>query len=153
MGTSYSKSNSIAVASLVALACASSSSVDAARPFSSTAFLPKTCRGSVPRSILQVRGGEESTIAPGETQNEKSLDEKVFAAMEKLGLSVPGDDDEVDENGCKNGVCPMPGQKTETKPPAMLATPPGPPTIPRAEIPSILPATPPGPTAAPAKLP
>ena len=116
MGTSYSKSNSIAVASLVALACASSSSVDAARPFSSTAFLPKTCRGSVPRSILQVRGGEESTIAPGETQNEKSLDEKVFAAMEKLGLSVPGDDDEVDENGCKNGVCPMPGQKTETKP-------------------------------------
>ncbi len=119
MGTSYSKSNSIAVASLVALACARSS-VDAARPFSPKAFLPKTSRASVPRSILQVRGGEESTITPDETQNEKSLDEKVFAAMEKLGLSVPSadddDDDEVDENGCKNGVCPMPGQKTETKP-------------------------------------
>ena len=119
MGTSYSKSNSIAVASLVALACASSS-VDAARPFSSAAFLPKTSRANISRSILQIRGGEESTLTPDETQNEKSLDEKVYAAMEKLGLSVPSaDDDEVDENGCKNGVCPMPGQspkQAETKP-------------------------------------
>ena len=45
-----------------------------------------------------------------------TLDEKVFAAMEKLGLSTPGaDDDEVDENGCKDGVCPMPTTTDEKK--------------------------------------
>jgi len=44
------------------------------------------------------------------------LDEKVFAAMEKLGLSTPGaDDDGVDENGCKDGVCPMPTTTDDKK--------------------------------------
>ncbi len=93
MGASHSKST-VALAFLMATTMASS--VESTRPFSTTAFFPRRSQLSV---ALDLRGGEE-----------KSLDEKVFAAMEKLGLSTPSD--EVDENGCKNGVCPMPGQQT-----------------------------------------
>ena len=114
MGTSHSKSTGIAIASLVALACTSSSGtpvVDATRPFSSMAFMPKPPRTATSRVALELRGGEDTTLTNGgETEKEKSLDEKVYAAMEKLGLSTPQADEEVDENGCKDGVCPVPGQ-------------------------------------------
>jgi len=97
MGASQSKST-VALAFLMATSVASSA--EATRPFSTTAFLPRR-----PLSVaLDLRGGEE-----------KTLDEKVFAAMNKLGLSTPSD--EVDENGCKDGVCPMPGQTTDNNKP------------------------------------
>ena len=117
MGATHSKS-SIAIASLVALASASSTGVaDATRPFTSTAFLPKT-RRSLPSSILQVRGGEDATITgDSETKEDLSLDEKVHAAMEKLGLSAPSsaDDETTTPPGmeCKDGVCAMPGASKE----------------------------------------
>lgn len=117
MGTTHSKS-SVAIASLVALASASTNGVvDATRPFASTAFVPRTRRNvsSTGRSILEIRGGEE-TILTGESETapaeEKSLDEKVYAAMEKLGLSPPSEDDGAASGmECKDGVCTIPGEK------------------------------------------
>ena len=62
-------------------------------------------------SILQVRGGEDTTVAA--PTDEKSLDEKVYAAMEKLGLSNPSNDGDDVTSGmdCKDGVCTIPGAK------------------------------------------
>ena len=121
MGTSYSKSG-VAIASFVALASVSNNGVaDAARPFATTAFVPKTRRNlSINRSMLELRGGEDATATP-ETETapeeEKSLDEKVYAAMEKLGLSVSApttDDDTTAEIECEDGVCAMPGQNEQS---------------------------------------
>jgi hypothetical protein len=122
MGTTNSKS-SLAIASLVALAASASTNsivVDATRPFAATAFVPKTRRqnlSSTARLILEIRGGEDATIT-GESETaapteEKSLDEKVYAAMEKLGLSVPSADVTTSEMDCEDGVCAIPGQKDD----------------------------------------
>lgn len=74
-----------------------------------------------------LRGGDEAastdvdappapaTAATSGGDDEPSLDEKVYAAMKKLGLSPPpGEEGEenIDVSGeCKDGVCPMPGQE------------------------------------------
>ena len=132
MGTTYSKSG-VAIASFVALASISHNGVaDAAHPFATTAFVPKTRRySSINRSSLEVRGGEDATATPeADTEldteldtktetaptEEKSLDEKVYAAMEKLGLSAPSTDDDTAaaEMECKDGVCAIPEQKEES---------------------------------------
>lgn len=119
MGATHSKS-SVPVAVFIALASANISgvAVDAVRPFAATAFLPKTRNGTVSsntRSILQVRGGEDATVTTDSeaVQEEKSLDEKVYAAMEKLGLSAPsvGEGDATPNLDCKDGVCAIPGEK------------------------------------------
>ena len=121
MGVTHSKS-SVAVAFLVELALANNSgvAVDATRPFAATAFLPKSRSGAVSStiySVLQVRGGEDATVtaeSEAAQEQEKSLDEKVYAAMEKLGLSPPSvdnDDDAGPELDCKDGVCVIPGEK------------------------------------------
>jgi len=111
MLTSYSKSR-IAIASLFALAASNNCVVDAATPFATTAFVPKRTRtlSSMHRSVIELRGGDDATTA---TQ-EKSLDEKVYAAMEKLGLSASADDDGTE---CKDGVCAMPEQKQQESQP------------------------------------
>eukprot|EP00535_Pseudo-nitzschia_heimii_P010534 CAMPEP_0197174104 /NCGR_PEP_ID=MMETSP1423-20130617/773_1 /TAXON_ID=476441 /ORGANISM="Pseudo-nitzschia heimii, Strain UNC1101" /LENGTH=796 /DNA_ID=CAMNT_0042623001 /DNA_START=115 /DNA_END=2505 /DNA_ORIENTATION=+ len=96
--------------------------VDAARPFSSTAFLPKTRSGAALsriHSVLQMRGGEDATVtaeSEAASGQEKSLDEKVSAAMEKLGLTAPSvdDDNAAPELDCKDGVCVIPGEKNLT---------------------------------------
>jgi len=131
MGTTHSKSG-VAIASFVALACTSTNGVvDATRPFatsttsSTTAFLPNTRRTLSPKNrfLLEFRGGEDTTIT-GESEvvptEEKSLDDKVYAAMEKLGLSAPSvDGDTPPEMDCKDGVCAMPDQtSTSTDQPA-----------------------------------
>ena len=50
-----------------------------------------------------MRGGD----APPQETQELSLDEKVHAAMKKLGLTPPGDEKD-DCAACDGGVCPMP---------------------------------------------
>lgn len=120
MRTTYSTTN-LAIVSFVALASASTAAgvVDAALPFATTAFLPKTRHhlSTATRSVLEIRGGEDTTLT-GEAENavkeEKSLDEKVYAAMEKLGLSAPSVDESEtsSEMECKDGICPMPGQES-----------------------------------------
>jgi len=117
MGATYSKS-SVVIALFVALASASTNGVvDATLPFATTAFLPKTRRNlsSKTRLMLEVRGGEDTTVT-GESEaaqkEEQSLDEKVYAAMEKLGLSAPPADGETtSEMDCEDGVCAMPEQE------------------------------------------
>uniref|UniRef100_A0A7S4ARI3 Thioredoxin domain-containing protein n=1 Tax=Pseudo-nitzschia australis TaxID=44445 RepID=A0A7S4ARI3_9STRA len=119
MLTTHSKSR-VVIASFVALASASNNCVaDAARPFATSAFVPKT-RRNLPsmnhRSMLELRGGEDATInAETETSpdGEKTLDEKVYAAMEKLGLSAPSTGDDME---CKDGVCAIPEQEQQSKP-------------------------------------
>ena len=51
------------------------------------------------------RGGDSAP--PQETQ-ELSLDEKVHAAMKKLGLTPPGDEGDDNAVACEGGVCSMP---------------------------------------------
>eukprot|EP00980_Cylindrotheca_fusiformis_P012556 scaffold3084_cov144-Cylindrotheca_fusiformis.AAC.4 len=58
-----------------------------------------------PRSTAFVLRGGESTTSDAPTIEETSLDEKVEAAMKKLGISSPI---EADDDECKDGVCPMP---------------------------------------------
>lgn len=62
-----------------------------------------------------MRGGEST---PTSQEEEVSLDDKVKAAMKKLGLSPPDlgqvDDDDEDEDACKDGVCAMPEQQQAT---------------------------------------
>ncbi len=89
-----------------------------------------------PHSILlnQIRGGEEaaleeSVVSPtpsmeeSSTQEEDNLEDRVYAAMRKLGISVDDEskNDSSDENGsveCKDGVCTIPSvSSTSTTPP------------------------------------
>jgi hypothetical protein len=59
------------------------------------------------RRILDLpRGGAEE-------EEELSMEEKVHAAMRKLGMNPPADDAEQAEAECADGVCPMPGQEQE----------------------------------------
>jgi hypothetical protein len=65
------------------------------------------------------RGGDSAP--PQETQ-ELSLDEKVHAAMKKLGLTPPGDEGDDNAVACEGGVCSMTettsGVTSETKEPS-----------------------------------
>jgi len=101
------------------------------QPFATMAFVQKTRNLSshvvstgVNKYVLEMRGGDTAVtddsvdtteITPKE---EKSLDEKVYAAMEKLGLSPPSTDGDdatdstIELKSCKDGVCSMP-QKRE----------------------------------------
>ena len=71
-------------------------------PFLSSSRLP---------SAWAVRGGDQESAT-----DEPSLEDKVHAAMKKLGISPPpppppsDDIDEGDDEGCVDGVCPMPEQ-------------------------------------------
>jgi hypothetical protein len=138
MGMMYSKS-CVAIASFVVTLTAISCYVDGALPSrsfysSTTAFVQKTKRFSSPSSlIVDIRGGDDVTITDDyiatstETapmKEEKSLDEKVYAAMEKLGLSPPSTDgndnddaidDTADDIECNDGVCPVPKKKEESE--------------------------------------
>merc|ERR1712238_338562 len=108
--------------------------VDATRlqPFATTAFVQKSrslssyaASTELNKKILEIRGGDttvtDDSIATIETaqKEEKSLDEKVFAAMEKLGLSPPskGGNDATDSTteveSCKDGVCSISQKKEE----------------------------------------
>jgi thiol-disulfide isomerase/thioredoxin len=55
-------------------------------------------------AFLVLRGGSATT------EDETSLDDKVQAAMKKLGLSSPVEDDEGD---CPDGVCALPSQNND----------------------------------------
>ena len=69
--------------------------------------------------IQNIRGGDDSSSStdasvldpppppPAVDEDGQSLDDKVNAAMRKLGLSPPEDDEDADGE-CKDGVCPMP---------------------------------------------
>ena len=133
----YSKS-CVAIASfVVTLTITTSCYVDGALPSrsfysSTTAFVQKTTHFSSSSSLLaEIRGGDDATITDDDDTatstetapivEEKSLDEKVYAAMEKLGLSPPSTDgndnddaidDTADDIECEDGVCPIP-QKNE----------------------------------------
>ena len=137
----YSKS-CVAIASFVVTLTATSCYVDGALPSrsfysSTTAFVQKTTRFSPSSSslLVEIRGGDDATITDDndtatstETApmvEEKSLDEKVYAAMEKLGLSPPStdgndnddaiDDITADDIECEDGVCPIPQQNEESE--------------------------------------
>ena len=136
MGMMYSKSG-VAIALFVVTLTAINGDVDAAVPSrsfysSTTAFVQKTKRFSSSSSLLvEIRGGDatitDDDITTTETapmEEEKSLDEKVYAAMEKLGLSPPstdGNDDATDDTAntadieCKDGVCPIPQKNEESE--------------------------------------
>ena len=80
--------------------------------------------------IQHIRGGDEeeasaasdTTVldppppppppASAESDDGPTLDEKVNAAMRKLGLSPPDVDEDGDQGECKDGVCPMPDAPT-----------------------------------------
>jgi thioredoxin-like negative regulator of GroEL len=110
MGTSYSK---VIAASCVAIAALNQGVT--ARPWISTTP-PRAAVAFTTISFLDLRGGESSAsdttaaTATDAEEQEPSLDEKVYAAMKKLGMNSP--DEEQDEGDCKDGVCPMPGQET-----------------------------------------
>jgi len=130
----YSKSG-VAIALFVTLIVVSYyDHVDATRlqPFATTAFVQKSrslssyaASTELNKKILEIRGGDttvtDDSIATIETaqKKEKSLDEKVFAAMEKLGLSPPskGGNDATDSTteveSCKDGVCSISQKKEE----------------------------------------
>jgi hypothetical protein len=134
----YSKS-CVAIASFVVTLTAISCYVDGALPSrsfysSTTAFVQKTKRFSSSSSLLvEIRGGDDATITDDDIatstetapmEEEKSLDEKVYAAMEKLGLSPPSTDgndnddaidDTADDIECKDGVCPIPEKNEESE--------------------------------------
>ena len=136
----YSKS-CVAIASFVVTLTATSCYVDGALPSrsfysSTTAFVQKTTRFSSSSSSLlaEIRGGDDATIIDDDTATstetapiveEKSLDEKVYAAMEKLGLSPPStdgndnddaiDDITADDIECEDGVCPIPQKNEESE--------------------------------------
>ena len=72
-------------------------------------------------SNLSLRGGESATSAESKpvdsavsTENEEpSLDEKVNAAMRKLGLSPPTESNDAEDNeDCKDGVCSIPEEQS-----------------------------------------
>ena len=117
MKSVHSKS-SVAFATIIAVAFASGIiDADATRPFFPKAFLPKSIRNSMTigrdiadttlDAMISIRGGEEAT-------EEKTLDEKVYAAMQKLGLKTPDDgDDSAPQMDCKDGVCTIPGSKSD----------------------------------------
>jgi thioredoxin len=92
MGTKLAKSFVISCALVAVLADHTAS---ASRPF-----------GIHSPASFVLRGGE-STTSDAPTTEETSLDDKVNAAMKKLGIgsTVADGDDE-----CKDGVCPMPDQ-------------------------------------------
>lgn len=70
------------------------------------------------------RGGDQSPVStdfdttPSSSStvdsgaDEPSLDEKVYAAMQKLGMSPPTNED-IDEGECKDGVCSMADQDSQ----------------------------------------
>ena len=62
-------------------------------------------------ALLSIRGGTDAPATATATDDEPSLDDKVYAAMKKLGINPPGDDD---DNNCQDGACAMPGAATET---------------------------------------
>jgi len=117
MGTAHSKSV-VAIAAFAALVASTSTNgvVDATRPLATTAFINKARPrlSSQTGLMLEVRGGEESVAeaeAEAAPKDDKSLDEKVYAAMEKLGLSAPSNgDDDTSGMDCKDGICAMPEQ-------------------------------------------
>jgi hypothetical protein len=100
------------------------------------AFLPRTIAAppaalflsSTTSFVLDVRGGESSTtsehaaathVTATPSSEEPSLDEKVYAAMKKLGISPPtGKDEENNDSSsqvqCKDGLCPLPEEQTAT---------------------------------------
>lgn len=85
-----------------------------------------TMQASSSGSLLTFGGGRSQSTLPTRQpfvwrilrggERELTLDEKVHAAMEKLGLHPPAafDDDHTDETGCENGVCEMPQEQTMT---------------------------------------
>ena len=95
MGTSFFKT-------AVIISCVALTSIDL--EVSARSWLPTTKLSARP-SFIDIRGGEASAA----TTDEPSLDDKVDAAMKKLGISPPEDDGD-----CKDGVCPIPGQPQET---------------------------------------
>lgn len=68
------------------------------------------------RSLLAVRGGADTTQ---DQPKELTLDEKVNAAMKKLGLTPPSEESlSADDASCAGGVCPMPDATTSAPAPA-----------------------------------
>jgi thioredoxin-like negative regulator of GroEL len=129
MGNSPSKA--ILLACILATAANSHGAVSA-RTSDSVAFVGKTLTS---RSFLSLRGGDDDENAsaaassdtsdlgaPASTSNEEpSLDEKVYAAMKKLGMNPPSSVPEGEED-CKDGVCAIPEQLQEQ--PQKSSTPP-----------------------------
>lgn len=128
MGNSPSKA--IFLACLLAAAAGDSGVVVSARSTSpNVAFVGKT---STSRSFLSLRGGDDDENASSDTSvlddappstEEPSLDEKVYAAMKKLGMNPPSEEEEGD---CKDGVCAVPEEQQEEQqkssaPPAVVA--------------------------------
>jgi len=76
--------------------------------------------------LSNLRGGDETAASTGvdsppvthtttttNGDDEPSLDEKVYAAMKKLGMSPPTEEGvENDADKCKDGICPMPNQES-----------------------------------------
>ena len=111
-------------------------------PFTKTPTDPSTTtttRSVAAAAALWIRGGEDdsssTTTSPTsdslvldepittttttttnveEEEEEPSLDDKVYAAMKKLGMSPPDDEVEVVDDNCQDGVCTIPPTTTMT---------------------------------------
>jgi hypothetical protein len=143
MGSSLSKVPSLVIATVAVASVSSfyqdesSSTLGVANAYrhhvvTSTPFV-KTRRTTTKMTafVTKLRGGEASatstddvtttvTTGTASSEDEPSLDDKVYAAMKKLGLSPPNDDTssttttdndiaEGVDSECKDGICPMPG--------------------------------------------
>jgi thiol-disulfide isomerase/thioredoxin len=112
MGISNSKSFFAASCLLLAATSASATTTSS----SVVSFAPTTSQrlAFVDPAVWKVRGGESAAVSENETEEEPSLDDKVHAAMRKLGIAPPGeeeDDDGQDNNNlnnCEDGVCEIP---------------------------------------------
>ncbi len=77
-------------------------------------------------NVLKFRGGDSATVDVDavETEEEASLEDRVHAAMKKLGLSTPptsSTDENAEADGvvCKDGVCALPTEVEDEAPPSV----------------------------------
>jgi thioredoxin-like negative regulator of GroEL len=120
MGSSFSKT----VLGSVAVLCIVSNGIDAHEQLVHTATTLPFVRSkstsaaflSMPSSspMFGIRGGDTSTASDTTevAHDEPSLDEKVQAAMKKLGMTPPPADN--DQEDCEDGVCPMPSNDSKS---------------------------------------
>ena len=122
----YNSKSVVVTASCLLLVAAFSLSASASSSSSSRAgpvgFAPRSQKkvafvdpSAAVTSIRKIRGGE-STTAEETKEGELSLDDKVQAAMKKLGIAPPDDNDRAaapDGANCKDGVCDLPTQTTD----------------------------------------
>lgn len=99
------------------LLCVTVATASSCRSRTTSWGLPHRFTHHSPSSVWSLPRGGASTPTSQEETEELSLDDKVKAAMKKLGLSPPDLEGEDDDENCKDGVCVAPNVSSSTTEP------------------------------------